>query len=149
VHLSPDKNGEVACVVLTGRGDTNGQCTCDGAEFPVPPAHSSLLTAAKALPIAKDMDCFCELTQAGDPAHSSPEELKACQNDPSETPVIMGGQHNGEVAQGYCYVDATTSPPIGNPEIVKDCPVDAKRKFRFLRNLNPGHPTMLIHCDGL
>ena len=39
---------------------------------------------------------------------------------------------------GWCYVDAMVSPPLGNPEIVDACPQDERRLTRFV---GAGSPT--------
>jgi len=53
----------------------------------------------------------------------------------------------GEEVNGWCYVDATTQPVIGNEEIVKNCPETEKRIVRFVGQgaAKPG-ATMFISC---
>ena len=113
----------------------------------MPAEHASIVAAANALPgfATAPFNCFCEMTQAGDLAHSSPEELKACQYDASDFPVIMGGKDDGKVAGGYCYIDAATSPALGNPDLVKSCPASYKRILRFITQPMQG-ATTFIHC---
>jgi hypothetical protein len=41
---------------------------------------------------------------------------------------------NGDEAHGFCYVDATTAPPIGDPAAVAPwCPDTARRALVFTR----------------
>jgi len=61
----------------------------------------------------------------------------------------MSGPEAGQAANGWCYVDATTSPATGNPDIVKDCPATEKRIVRFVGNGGPaGGSTLFITCAG-
>jgi hypothetical protein len=38
----------------------------------------------------------------------------------------------GSQVNGWCYVDAMTTPPTGNPEIVSSCPDNEQRIMRFV-----------------
>ncbi|MBI4706043.1 MAG: hypothetical protein HY744_33535, partial [Deltaproteobacteria bacterium] len=83
-------------------------------------------------------DCFCEIVQLAG------EELNACQNVPAE-PVMAGGKQ----VHGWCYVDQTAMPPVGNAEIVKSCPATERRLFRFVGEgaVVPG-ATLFATCYG-
>jgi hypothetical protein len=98
------------------------QCQEPGRE-PVSSDHQGAVQAAKQDPIAETSawNCFCEMTQV------TGDELAACQNDLANPPLANGAEVNG-----WCYVDATTTPPTGNPEIVKDCPTTERRAVRFV-----------------
>jgi len=74
--------------------------------------------------------CMCELGLAND--------LNAClqQMEPNEQEVY-----------GWCYLDATTDPPVGNPAVVAGC--EPPRQFRFLGANTPAHgATMFLACQG-
>jgi hypothetical protein len=156
-QLTPNKDGQVPCLILEAR-NTGGQCTCDTAKArrEVTDAHKPTVQAAKDHSIAQgtNWDCFCEIAQTGDPASiekglSSPEELEACQQDPIAAPLVAGGPQDKQPANGWCYVDSTTTPPTGNPELVKNCPLNEKRKVRFVGEGNPLPNAMLfITCSG-
>ena len=48
---------------------------------------------------------------------------------------------------GYCYIDQTSSPPVGNPELVSSCGASEKRTIRFVGKGNPASDaTMYITC---
>jgi hypothetical protein len=70
--------------------------------------------------------------------------LYACQNDASEHPVL----ENGELVNGYCYVDAMSTPPVGNPEIVASCPATERRILRFVGKGKPRQNSMLFITCG-
>jgi hypothetical protein len=71
---------------------------------------------------SSDWNCFCEVVQlTGDPR-------KACSNDESALPLDM----NGNPVHGFCYVDATTSPPTGNPELTLACSATERRLLRIV-----------------
>jgi hypothetical protein len=149
--LTPDKLGEVPCLILEAR-NTGGKGTCSlmNARQPVSADHKAAIDAAQAYPIYKTAkwDTYCEIIQTGDPVNSSPEELKACQTDSSAQPIIMGGKSNGANANGWCYVDPAQNS-ASNPDIVKDCPATEKRLIRFVGNGNPvGNATLFITCTG-
>ncbi len=139
--LTPDDEGHVSCLILEARKE-DGQCVCDPnkARQDVSTEHKAAMEAAKADPFASSAgwNCFCEITQL------SGEELKACQTDLDPAPVL-----NGETVDGWCYIDATTSPPTGNPEIVEKCPDTERRLIRFVGEgeAQPGG-TLFITCSG-
>ncbi|MBW2456602.1 MAG: hypothetical protein JRI68_18940, partial [Deltaproteobacteria bacterium] len=65
--------------------------------------------------------------------------------DVSDTPVSV----QGNAVHGWCYVDATTVPPTGNPEIVANCPETEKRIIRFVGNgKGATGATLFITCSG-
>jgi hypothetical protein len=151
-ELAPDANGQVQCLIIEARA-TGGACECDPAKArgPIQPAHEAAVKAAKADKQANTAwDCFCEIAQTGaDPDLSSKEELDACQQDASPAPVIKGGPQDGQPANGWCYVDAVSTPPTGNPAIVKDCPANEKRLVRFVGAGNAlPNATLFITCSG-
>lgn len=136
--LTPDDEGQVSCVVLEARRDS--ACACDGVLQPVGAEHASAVDVARQSPAgqAQGWDCFCELPQL------SGAELDACQNDASNHPVI-----DGSSVDGWCYVDATSVPPIGDPALVSECVDTEQRQVRFVGDarLERGR-TVMVMCSG-
>ena len=57
----------------------------------------------------------------------------------------MGGQD----IHGWCYVDSTTVPPTGNPDIVASCPANEKRIIKFVgQGKGATGSTAFINCTG-
>jgi hypothetical protein len=61
--------------------------------------------------------CACELVQCSGAA------LTQCQTD--ATPVA-------QLRPGFCYVDAATVPPLGDPALVATCSTNSRRELRIL-----------------
>jgi hypothetical protein len=139
--LTPDaKTGDIPCLILEAR-NSQGQCNCNiEARQDVQPEHEQAKKVAEKDPLAASAgwDCFCEIKQTTD------AEREACQTV-TTTPV----QLNGQDVNGWCYVDATTTPATGNPEIVAKCPDNEKRIIRFVGKgeAQPG-ATLFITCSG-
>ena len=141
--LIPDAEGNVPCVILEAR-NAGGQCACDPAnaraDIPAGSPKATMVELAKNDPLAaKEVwDCFCEIVQTTGDARA------ACQNDVNNPPLV-----NGLPVNGWCYVDATTTPPTGNAEIVAKCPDNEKRILRFV---GAGEAvtgaTLFISCSG-
>ena len=147
--LVPDELGQVQCLILEARKSDTG-CDCDPAKArqPVTEDHRAAESAARADPFAATAgwNCFCEITQLtnGDPNAATDDKLFACQNDLNNPPVL-----NNESVDGWCYVDATTSPPTGNPEIVSKCPDTERRLIRFVGDGEAqAGGTLFITCSG-
>ncbi|MFT3775861.1 MAG: hypothetical protein QM820_61740 [Minicystis sp.] len=125
--------GVPACVVLEGRHG-GGSCACDpaAARKPVDPAHTGAENMAKATSQAQDLalDCFCEV------AMLAGAQRDACQNDTSDAVQV-----DGQPVDGVCYVDATLSPPLGNPQLIEKCPQTEKRLVRFVGQGAPAPTT--------
>src|SRR5262249_44507472 len=126
--LNPDKNGQVQCLILearnTGKNLTQDQCDafCSDAGMnpgrqPVQTDHRPAVDAAKQDPSAANSkwDCFCEIAPTSGPAQMT---CQTAQNAPMDT-------------YGWCYIDATVSPPIGDPKLVANCPDTEKHLIRF------------------
>lgn len=140
--LPVDAQGKVPCLIVEAR-TSQGPCDCDalpgrrsiasgsGAEAAANIARSDPLAAHAG------WNCFCELPQ------SSGDELAACQQDPSQFPQV-----NGQPVNGWCYLDASVSPPVGNPELLSQCPDNEKHNFRFVGQGEalPG-ATLFITCQ--
>ena len=122
--LTPNVDGNVACLVLEGRRSVDGTCDCNGAaRQPVSAAHQPAVNEAmkKSIAIDAELDCFCEIPQLAD------EQLSACQNDANDDVVA-----NGAPVDGWCYIDATSSPMVGNPELVEQCALTERRTIRLV-----------------
>jgi len=141
--LSVDKTGTAPCLIIEAR-NTNASCECDpnAGRKGISPGSSAenAVKAAKQDPLYSkaEWDCFCEIPQ------STGAELAACQQDASDYPMI-----DGKYINGWCYVDASASPPVGNPEILSKCPDNEKRNLRFLGQAaaNTG-ATLFISCQA-
>jgi hypothetical protein len=157
-QLSPDTNGLVSCLVLEGHNKekpSDACCDKSKARLDVASEHKQAEVQARATPLGKvaKWDCVCEVVQAGasdpestdsDPKTRSPN-LTVCQGDASDAPKLPGGKS----VDGWCYVDATTNPPTGNPEIVKDCPATEQHLIRFVGAGNPAPgASLFITCSG-
>ena len=149
--LTPDESGRVSCLILEAR-NSQGACDCNlPGRQPVStePDHSPAKAAVLADPLAtpSGWDCVCEIVQIPNSADSVDDaaELLACQENVLE-PVATAA---GEEVNGWCYIDATTSPPTGNPDIVKDCPATEKRIIRFAgKGEALAGATLFITCSG-
>jgi hypothetical protein len=149
-ETTPDERGLVSCVVIEGHNKvkpTDACCDPTKARINVAPEHMQLEKQTRATPLgkAKHWDCMCEVVQTGsvnpdDP--TSKDALKACQTDTSEDPELA----NGKNVEGWCYLDANTQSPTGNPELV-EC-FGNGRIIRFVGARNPGPETAaFISCD--
>jgi hypothetical protein len=125
--LVPDAEGTVPCVILEARNTQGEACSCDPtkARVDIPPGTPkyAAVESAQKDPNAQKFgwNCFCEIAQ------TKGAERDACQNDVSNPPLL-----NGQPVNGWCYVDATTTPPTGNAEIVSKCRDNEKRIIRFV-----------------
>jgi hypothetical protein len=132
--LTPEASGQVACTILAA--STQAPCACDPpGRALVPVADQCLVDEAKMNPLypSYNWSCFCEIPQTTGSA------LTDCQDD-----VTVMSSTNG-----WCYVDAMTTPPLGNPALVAQCPAAEKRQLRFV---NAGTPasgeTIFLSCAG-
>jgi hypothetical protein len=129
--LHADDRGQVQCIVVEGRNVEDGQsCSCDHApgRIDVPSSHHALVSQAMMDPSAvlAGLDCFCEIEQLDG------AEAEVCRESLAEEPQL-----DGEPVQGWCYIDATTVPPLGNAELVDHCQDTQERMIRFV---NEGEP---------
>lgn len=136
-------SGGVACTVVEAR-HTGGACACDAAaaRLPIAPEHDHLLAKIEETPQAqaRGWDCFCEIPQLdGAPAQE-------CQLNTSRYMDVDGAS-----VDGFCYVDHTTSPPIGNPQVLANCPETMQHFVRFVGKATEGSPltptTRVVACD--
>jgi hypothetical protein len=138
--VEPGDDGKLPCVVVEAL-EAPDACGCTAAGRKPASAAASRLVE-KQLRDTQSCDtstspacskfCFCELAQA------EGDNRTHCLNETtnSDTP-------------GYCYVDPFGEPPVGNPELVKDCNVTSKRLIRFVgpNTPTPG-ATAYIACLG-
>ncbi|MFT3765808.1 MAG: hypothetical protein QM820_09855 [Minicystis sp.] len=150
-QLATDPLGRVDCAMLevrnTGQHLDAQACNAFCAQQPgrsgVLAHHLALRGEALADPRALQMaaDCVCEIPelQGQKGCNNVSSELAACQCDPTDVPTL-----DGQTVNGWCYIDTTLNPPLGNPEIVADCPVDQKRLVRFVGAGNPAPGALLM-----
>jgi hypothetical protein len=151
--LTPDDDGQVSCLVLEAR-KTDGNCKCDyAARSDVTGDHEPAAQAALDLPISKisKLDCVCEINQTlgDDNTIVGDDALTACQNNITEPVLLSAGPNSGAPVDGWCYVDATTTPPTGNPDIVAKCADTERRIVRFVgKGEAQAGATLFITCSG-
>jgi hypothetical protein len=137
--LPAGEDGRISCAMLEARHAAGGcQCDPNEARQPVSAEVQSALDAILTSPAAKDfsLNCACEIPQlAGDALHT-------CQYNLDE-PVQL------QDVNGWCYIDATSSPPIGDPKLVAGCPLS---KLHRIRQIGKGEPavggTLFFVCSG-
>ena len=123
-----DATGRVDCFVLTARAAKNGfTCDPDRGLIPVSAAHQEALDRLRETDDAKShgWNTFCEIVQL-DPGGVAAE---TCRTEEFGEAL----DESGNPAHGFCYIDATTVPPIGNPELVDWwCPEHPLRALHFV-----------------
>ena len=88
---------------------------------------------------AAGWNCFCEIKQLEN------DDLAACQFDTSHNPKTK----SGDPADGWCYIDAASNPPAGDPTLVSTCAATEQRKLRFVGAGEPLAKSLLfITCSG-
>lgn len=135
--LESDERGQVECVLLEAR-HTGGACSCDPAQARFSASsREGLIEEMKQRVPGNDWDCFCEIPQL------EKDELARCQNDISDAPLTS----TGESIDGFCYVDATTAPAVGNPIHVVTCPENQRRRIRLIGKAEPTqNATLALTC---
>ncbi len=120
--LPTGDQGQVNCRIVEARA--TDQCSCPGAgRSPVDPGDAALpIIEQDHLFDPAGWNCFCNLHQ------TTGQALSACQDDVSEVPVAA----DGSAVDGWCYVDASSLPAVGNPDLVANCPSTEKRTLRFV-----------------
>ncbi len=119
------QDGRTTCMLIEA-SNSGGQCSCDPSlarrDIIAGTDADQAMKQAQQHPLAvpSGWDCYCEMAQL------KGEELTACQNDISETPVV-----NGQKVSGWCYV-AVSPVQVGNPQLLAKCPDNEKRDLRFL-----------------
>jgi hypothetical protein len=144
--LTPDPDGQVECLILEARTVAEDEaCNCGAPAVKgrqdVQTSHEQAKTLALHDPAARaaGWNCFCEIKQL------SGDELHACQFDGSHEPKTASG---GD-ADGWCYIDASSSPPAGDAALVATCDPTERRKLRFIGEGEPlDKTTLFITCSG-
>lgn len=133
-----DGSGSARCVAVILE-EQGGACTCDASHglVPLAPEHASILAIAKDRGL--DTSCPCEIVQLTGDARN------ACQNDPSEAPSVLGVP-----VDGFCYLDAESTPPIGNAELLEHCSASERRTLRIagVPAQRPEHDALLAVCES-
>ena len=113
--------GQADCTVVEALAAPG--CACPGPRGQMDPGDP-IVQAIKQDPLyaSAGWNCFCRVRQL------TGDDLAACQYDPNSPPVNGSGQP----VHGWCYIDATANPPIGNPDLVADCPPADRRIIRFV-----------------
>jgi hypothetical protein len=124
-QLTPDAQGQVACVLL--EGTVSPSCVCDPtrARSVVSAAHQPLVQAAKQDPVGMNLSCFCEIDQDATPD---------CETSTAPT------------SNGWCYVSASEGP--GQAQIVANCPAGVQQTIRFVGTGQPqAGGTLFLACQ--
>ncbi len=120
--LEADPDGRVPCRVIEASSDCPTSCAI-ASRSPVTASDPARDAIAEAPGGDAALDgCLCEIAQLDG------EGLDACQLDVADFPVSA----SGAPAHGWCYVDATTLTPLGNPELVSNCPEADRRRIRLV-----------------
>jgi hypothetical protein len=120
--LKVDANGAVSCDVLEVSGG-GGACSCA-----LPGHREPSRSSVTALRARLQASLYC-----GGPGQPSCESLCVCALDQLATADLPSCQNDAAVAAGlagFCYVDADQK--LGNADLVDSCPVDRKRRLRFV-----------------
>jgi hypothetical protein len=136
--------GQVRCqigVVTVLAADA--ACSCDSAQHLKPAAASLVRAIASSAAQSGTCDamsgvdcqslCVCELEQC------SGDALTQCQTD--TTPI-------SELPPGFCYLDVTLVPPLGNPALLASCLQSQRRGLRILGPTPTPAPLMFLGCSG-
>lgn len=120
--LKVDANGAVSCEVLEVSAGA-GACSC------ALPGHSEpSRSSATALRARLQASLYC-----GGPGQPSCESLCVCELEQLAPSALPSCQNDAAVAAGlagFCYVDADQK--VGDASLVESCPVDRKRRLRFV-----------------
>jgi hypothetical protein len=118
-------------------------CSCDYAQHLKPAAASLVKAIASNVAVSGSCDgtsgvdcqslCVCELEQ------SSGDALTQCQTD--TTPIA-------QLPPGFCYLDVTLVPPLGNPALLASCPQSQRRGLRILGPTPTPAPLLFLACAG-
>jgi hypothetical protein len=143
--LPRDEQGHVPCSIVeaqhVGAANASSCNACYGpGRKPIDPAKAKVIAGVSQDYGCNDgpCDCFCEVEQVSGSA------LEACRNDLSPVPV---DPETGSVVNGFCYVDATTTPKTGAPELVAGCSSTERRMIRIVgEEPERTGSTMFITC---
>lgn len=122
----PEQSGESSCVVIEARVADACECS-EAARSKLEDAQLETVLAIKNGPTnLAGWNCFC----AVDPATGA--DLDACRDSAAE-PIVS---EFGYAVNGWCYLDATAEPPLGNVEVAAVCPGEP-RLLRFAGDAVP------------
>ncbi|MFO0552222.1 MAG: hypothetical protein U0271_27795 [Polyangiaceae bacterium] len=116
--LLVDAGGRAPCSVLEVRDDPACDCTRPGRAVPDEPYSDDAIDYVERDPTVAGLECICELEQLQGPS------LEQCQSGAAPS------------AEGWCYVDSTVTPPLGDATLTARCAADEQRLIRF----TPGAP---------
>lgn len=142
-----DATGRVDCFVIHARA-AKGAAACDADLLltAVSADHQGALERLMASDNAKNggWNTFCEIPQL-DPASAAAENCRT-----EEFPHVE--RADGRRTNGFCYIDATTVPPTGDPEIAGYCAASGPpRSLRFLdgdaTTATPDSQSLTIICS--
>jgi hypothetical protein len=132
-QLKTDAGGQVACAII--EASKSPTCNCAGAgRSPVTAAHQCVVDAAKMDPLyaVEKWSCFCEIDQTAGAALTDCQDNAAVQS----------------TTNGWCYVDDSVSPPVGNPALVANCPASDRQLLRFVGAGAPSPgTTVFVSCQ--
>jgi hypothetical protein len=140
--LTPDEvTGQVSCLVLEAR-KTPGACECGAGRKAIALDHPAVQSTRQDLLFAtQQWNCYCEIEQ------KRGDDLAACQSAAPDTNPVLNADK--KPVDGWCYIDASTAPPIGNPDVVAQCAASEKRVIRFVGKGEPASgATTFITCSG-
>jgi hypothetical protein len=156
-RLDVSLDGRVSCTILEARDAGVGLdvaacdafCAKEPGRAPVPARLTALAAVVRTSSGAKaaSADCVCEIPEAqGAPSpgcKAAGSELAACQCDAADVPFL-----NGAPLGGWCYVDGSVSPPIGDPSLIASCPAGQQRMLRFAGDARPVDGALVaIACE--
>lgn len=128
--LNTNDEGQVPCLVIEAKKG-GADCNCDVAgRRPVDEANAGAIDQAQEQ--GNTAECFCEIVQL------EGDDREKCRTEESSN---VG-------ASGWCYIDASVNPPIGNPELVADCPVGQERQVRIVGIEQEAGSVTYISCSG-
>lgn len=142
--LPPNELGHVPCSIVEAQRVSEASVSacnaCDApGRKPITQKQKTTFSESDGIECSDGAcNCFCEVEQLSGSA------LSACQNDVSLAPT---DPETGELLHGFCYVDATTTPPTGATELVASCPQTERRMIRFVgEETERTGSTMFIAC---
>ena len=103
-------------------------------------AHTSGWHASgPVLAVDESASAILVMRKERDPAAAAVQELarehlgaRTLQLDGNDRKICQEEESVDNGVDGWCYVDATTVPPTGNPDLVSGCPPTEQRLVRFV-----------------
>ncbi len=138
--VSAGSDKRLGCRLIEARHTEVGSCNCNTpARKALTDADLALLAEIKSDPLhtSEQWNCFCEMIQ------TSGNDLQNCQEDVAE-PVI---NDFGYLVNGWCYVDGSSNPEVGNPELLHSCLGGEQRVIRFVGDGPLTGGRLFLSCD--